>query len=214
MTPIAETVNFARMRLGTDWLEHVRSSLSGRPRRALAGEPTLIRAAVLFPLMLAEDGVRVLLTRRTETVGTHKGQISFPGGKTDPGDESPLHTALREAHEELAIQPEDVDVLGWLDDSITITNFLVTPIVGTLPHPYPFQPLADEIAEVMEIPIERFLDPSIHRVEERGTRLGQPHLVHFYDVDGTIVWGATARFIHALVRLAFPDHAPPLTAPG
>lgn len=189
------------------WLETVRASLGTRPRRELAGSPALIRAAVLMPLLLAHDGVRVLLTRRTETVGTHKGQISFPGGKTDPGDQTSLDTALREADEELGIRREDVDVLGWLDDSITITDFLVTPIVGTLPHPYTYRPHAGEIAQVLEVPIERFLDASIHRVEERGLRFGQPHLVHFYDLDGTIVWGATARFIHHFLELAFPGGA-------
>ena len=192
------------MNVGPEWIEQVRAAIAARTRHEIALADGLTRAAVLVPLMRAADGLRLLLTLRTEWVGTHKGQISFPGGKTDPGDANPLATALREAHEELAIQPEDVDVLGALDDIITITDFLVTPIVGTLPHPYPYLPRADEIAQVMEIPLARFLDASIHRTEERGTRNGAPHLVHFYDLDGTVVWGATARFIHAFVELAFP----------
>jgi 8-oxo-dGTP pyrophosphatase MutT (NUDIX family) len=190
-----------------EWIERVRAGLAARARQEIAEAPGLTRAAVLVPLLRADDGIRLLLTLRTEWVGTHKGQISFPGGKTDPTDASPLATALREAHEELAIQPADVDVLGTLDDSITITDFLVTPIVGTLPHPYPFVPLDREIAEVIEIPLARFLDPSVHRTEERGTRNGAPHLVHFYDLDGTVVWGATARFIHGFIELAFPERA-------
>ncbi|HUT78385.1 MAG TPA: CoA pyrophosphatase, partial [Polyangia bacterium] len=103
-----------------------------RPRRVL-DRPDLVRSAVLVPVVLDGPEPAVVFTRRTMTVAKHKGQISFPGGAAEPGDEGPVATALREAREEIGLDPAVVDVAGVLDDQITTTGFLITPVVGLLP---------------------------------------------------------------------------------
>lgn len=174
----------------------IEARLGGLARDVIDDEPGLTRAAVLVPLLCAGDGPRLVLTRRSQRVGTHKGQVSFPGGRVDPDDRDARHTALREAHEELAIRPADVRVLGQLHDRITVTDFLVTPVVGAIDHPYPFRPEPAEIDEVYEVPLRDFLDPGVHRVERTAVHRGRPYDVHRYEVAGTVVWGATAWFIH------------------
>jgi 8-oxo-dGTP pyrophosphatase MutT (NUDIX family) len=117
---------------------HVRGVLAGRTRFTL-GDPALVCAAVLIPLLFEDGEWRVLVTQRTQTVEYHKGQISFPGGACEPGDVSLVATALRETFEEIGIPPEVVKVLGILDDFPTITSFIVTPVVGIIPPFFPCQ---------------------------------------------------------------------------
>lgn len=182
--------------------ERLAERLAALDRTVLQSGPGLTRAAVLVPILRAAGGPRLLLTRRTHTVPTHKGQVSFPGGKVDPGDRDLRDTALREAHEELGIAPDDVRVLGELHDRVTVTDFVVTPLVGAIDHPYPYRPAPREIDEVLEIPLEAFRARGVHRVDEDAVHRGRPYPVHYYDIDGTIVWGATAGFIHALLALS------------
>jgi 8-oxo-dGTP pyrophosphatase MutT (NUDIX family) len=185
---------------GVDPLESVRGRLASYVPRRLP-EEGLILAGVLVPLYVEAGEVYVLLTRRTEHVATHKGQISFPGGAVEPEDRDALDAALREAQEELGIRPEDVEVLGSLDDvSTVVSGFLIRPYVGRIPHPYPFRPAPQEIAEVLGIPLRFFADDRNVRVEFVGEGASQ-RVLHFYHYGPHTVWGATARVLRRLVEV-------------
>jgi 8-oxo-dGTP pyrophosphatase MutT (NUDIX family) len=139
-------------------LERFAQHLAKRPRRVIedAGRP---RAAVLVALYGPGPDFQVIYTVRTQHVEHHKGEISFPGGGRDPEDASETHTALREAFEEVGIWQRDVSVLGVLDDVITRSNFVVTPVVGRLArHPYEFKLYAPEVAELLAVPLSHLTD--------------------------------------------------------
>jgi 8-oxo-dGTP pyrophosphatase MutT (NUDIX family) len=158
-------------------------------------------AAVLIPLFVRNGEVHVVLTRKTEHLRRHHGQISFPGGGWDPQDPSLEHTALREAEEEVAIRPDDVEILGVMDDLPTATtNYVVRPFVAVIPHPYAFVPNAFEVARVFTVPLAAFAREE-HRREEIWERGGRSFPMAFYDVDGETVWGVTERLLSALIAL-------------
>jgi 8-oxo-dGTP pyrophosphatase MutT (NUDIX family) len=168
-------------------------------------EPGLIRAAVLIPLFIKEGEYHVLLTRRTDKVGTHKGQISFPGGKRDEG-ETLLSTALREAREEMGIEEKDVRILGELDDMCTISSdFCIAPFVALIPYPYPFKINRHEIEEIIEAPLSVFLDEAKFR-EELRSRNGELVSVYFYQHGEHTIWGATARILKQLMDLVSQEN--------
>jgi 8-oxo-dGTP pyrophosphatase MutT (NUDIX family) len=157
-------------------------------------------AAVLVPLFLREDIVHVVLTKRTDNVRTHQGQVSFPGGSYEEGDRTLRTTALRESEEEVGLRPDDVRVLGVLDDLPTfVSGFLVRPFVGAVPHPYEFVHDVTEVDHVFTPPLDLFADPSRRR-EEMRERDGKLFPMVSFDVDGNIVWGATARMLIQLVE--------------
>ncbi|HEX9532688.1 MAG TPA: CoA pyrophosphatase [bacterium] len=188
----------------TDLAHQVRTRLARRTRRTIVA-PELRRAAVLLPLHEQGGEPYVLFTRRTETVETHKGQISFPGGAADPGDADMQSTALRETQEEMGIPPTQVEVLGVLDDlSTTVSGFVVTPVVGIIPSPFPFRINSAEIAEVLTVPLRVFRDPSSLRVERRE-REGKRLDVYFYGYGKHEIWGVTARIIKGFVDAVFGD---------
>jgi 8-oxo-dGTP pyrophosphatase MutT (NUDIX family) len=188
----------------TELARVVRTRLAGRTRRTIAA-PELRRAAVLLPLHEQGEEIYVLFTRRTETVEKHKGQISFPGGAADPGDADVQSTALRETQEEMGIPPTQVEVLGVLDDlPTTVSGFVVAPVVGIIPYPYPFRINSAEIAEVLTVPLRVFRDPSHLRVERRereGTRFD----VYFYRYNNHEIWGVTAGIIKGFVDTVFGE---------
>lgn len=157
-------------------------------------------AAVLVPVYLRGDEETILFTRRTEHLEHHSGEISFPGGARHPEDPDLMATALRETEEEMGIAPGDVTVLGRLDDFFSVHGYHVVPYVGTFAWPYPFQVSADEIAEVIELPVARLRDPAIFHSEDWFHR-GRPHLVHFYQVDGYQIWGLTAAILKQFLEL-------------
>ncbi len=177
--------------------------------------PGLRRAAVLVPLFLAEGRVHVLLTKRTETVEHHKGQVSLPGGSSDAGDADAVATALRETEEELGIPPHRIRVLGVLDDVPTfVSGFVVTPVVGIIPHPLDLHISADEISEIMIVPLDVFLDPEKVRMEERE-RNGERVRLYFYRHEGHEIWGATARILKGFVDMVFrSDQSEPNSNPN
>lgn len=156
-------------------------------------------AAVLVPLVPRGDGLTVLLTRRTDHLHHHPGQISFPGGRVEEADVSAVMTALRETEEEIGLDPDHVELLGELPDYCTGTGFRVTPVVG-LVHP-PFELALDdfEVAEVFEVPLTHFLDPhnhQRHRMEYQGRMReywAMPYGEYF-------IWGATAGILLSLYR--------------
>lgn len=187
--------------------ERVVAALSTHPRREY-DRPGLRRAAVLVPLFLAEGRLYVLLTKRTETVEHHKGQVSLPGGSSNAGDTDAVATALRETEEELGIPPHKVRVLGTLDDVPTfVSGFVVTPVVGVIPHPLDLRISADEISEILIIPLDTFLDPAKMRMEER-IRDAERVQVYFYRHEGHEVWGATARILKGFVDTVFAGGVP------
>ena len=159
-------------------------------------------ASVLIPLLRREDAWHVLYTRRTETLTSHKGQVSFPGGAADPGDPSPEMTALREAYEEIGLKGEDVKLLGTLDRRPTISQFLVTPVVARIPWPYPFQLSSSEVSRVFTIPIAWLADPG-HREERPHNVPGGYYekVIYYQPYDGEILWGATARITVDLLEV-------------
>ena len=168
--------------------------LRARDRRVLPAEDGS-RAAVLVPIFRRFGQLHVLFTKRTDTVSTHKGQISFPGGRAEPSDTTLLDTALRESHEEIGLAPEDVQVLGALDDTLTLRAMRITPYVGLIPDPYPFVVQPEEVAYLLDVPLAEFLDPARLRVEEMPHPDGVTRPVYFYSVGGELIWGATARIV-------------------
>jgi len=155
-------------------------------------------AAVLIALAMREGEWRLLLTRRTETVEHHKGQVSFPGGACDRDETTPEATALREAQEEVGLAPADVRLLGRLNDVVTITRYRVTPVVGVFPWPYAFRPAPVEVARLFTIPLS-WLAQRSNCDEQPFTPDGLPRpfpVVIYHPYDGEILWGASARMTH------------------
>src|SRR5664280_1039986 len=163
---------------------------------------TLKCAAVLIPMGWWKDEWQIVFTRRTDTVEHHKGQVSFPGGGCELNESTPEATALREAKEEIGLVPEDVRLLGRMNDIITITRYRVTPIVGVIPWPYPFRPEPAEVARVFTIPLLWLADRA-NRDEQPINREGinRPFpVVRYRPYDGEILWGASARITLDLLK--------------
>lgn len=155
----------------------------------------LIPAAVLLPIVDRADTPHILFAKRTDKVGHHKGQISFPGGAIDPGDATALDAALREAEEEIRMPRATVEPLGVLDDTETVaTRFVITPFVGVIRRPVAWQPDGHEIERVIEVPFERLIAEGSCRVEH-WERDGMVRPVYFFDYEGDTIWGATARIL-------------------
>jgi 8-oxo-dGTP pyrophosphatase MutT (NUDIX family) len=163
--------------------------------------PGYRQAAVLLPLYETAAGPHFVLTKRTERVPTHKGQISFPGGGFQEGDGSLLTTALRETEEEIGLLRSDVDVVGVLDDTVTAASaHVVRPFVGFVPHPYTFRLDPFEIEQLIRLPLRSLLAPNCFR-EEIWDRDGRPHSVFFHEHDGHTIWGLTARILKQFVEV-------------
>jgi 8-oxo-dGTP pyrophosphatase MutT (NUDIX family) len=155
-------------------------------------------AAVLVPVVeRAEPGV--ILTLRPDTMRKHPGQISFPGGRIDPGDDGPIAAALREAEEEIGLPPACVEVVGIADRYVTVTGFEVTPVVGIVPPDLALTPHPGEVAAVFEAPLHYLLDP-VHQKERTAMWRGRER--HYYEIEweGRRIWGATAAMIVNLSR--------------
>jgi 8-oxo-dGTP pyrophosphatase MutT (NUDIX family) len=173
----------------------------GRPLRQRQPERGVKprEGAVLLLCYPEHGGLNLLLTRRSESLPQHPGQVSLPGGKIDPEDAGAEDAALREAEEEVGLDRRDVDVWGRLDQVyIPPSNFRITPIVAVMDRVPRVQPNPGEVAEVFAVDLRRLLDPATVVVEE-WSRLGIPALVPFYYVGGHKVWGATALVLSELV---------------
>jgi 8-oxo-dGTP pyrophosphatase MutT (NUDIX family) len=152
-------------------------------------------AAVLIPFLQMDGGWHILYTRRTDHVEHHKGQVAFPGGRSDPGDPSPQFTALREAEEEIGLHPANVTVLGRLAQLPTSSGYCVTPVVGMMPWPYPLQLAEREVVRAFTIPLDWLADPS-HRETRTRTLPGSDKLfpvIYFQHYDGELLWGVSAE---------------------
>jgi 8-oxo-dGTP pyrophosphatase MutT (NUDIX family) len=157
----------------------------------LTEETRLKCAAVLVPLVWHDEEWHLLYTRRTDTVESHKGQVSFPGGACDEGETTPEETALREANEEIGLDPKDVTVLGRLPNLITITYFRVTPVIGVVKWPAVFRVGEHEVARIFTIPLAWLSNRSNRWQFEMPGRARS--LIAYHPYDGELLWGATAR---------------------
>ena len=159
----------------------------------------LREAAVLVPILQRAEGLSVLLTRRADTLRNHRGQVSFPGGRRDPEDLTLAACALRESQEEVGLPPENVEIIGYLDDYPTTTRYRVTPVVGLVRPPENFVFDAVEVAEIFEVPLAVLLD----RASYESKLLSKDGLnVPFFEINhgGHRIWGATAGMLRNLSR--------------
>ena len=177
----------------------IQKSLSDFPLRRLAAEGRS-RAAVLVAFFEKNGEDHLLFTRRTENLNHHRGEISFPGGEREAGDADLCTTALRETEEEIGLRPEDVKILGRLDDFQTHRGFHVTPFVGTFTYPYPFCINGAEVAEILEIPLRELANPDIFRRED-WERDGKSYKVCFFTLGALVIWGLTGGILKQFLDL-------------
>ncbi len=183
--------------------DRIRSQLDRhQPKRLPIGG--LRPSAVLLPIFTHGEEDMVLFTRRTETLSHHSGEISFPGGSRHESDADLVATALRETEEEMGIAAEDVQLLGRLDDCISVHGYHVAPFVGVFPYPYSFQVNEAEIAEVIKVPLHRLRDPAVYHEEDWRHR-GRIFPVGFYTIDRHQIWGLTAEILRQFLFRVFAD---------
>jgi len=146
--------------------------------------------------------VHILFTKRTEEVDNHKGQVCFPGGVRQPDDSGSLGVALREANEEIGLKAHDVEILGELDDAMTLgTGYLISSFVAFIPYPYPFKANEKEVDEIFSVPLSAFLEGKAQFKQDRqaSEEVGGP--AYTYEYEGHIIWGATARILTQFIEL-------------
>ena len=186
-------------------LDRLRSVLQSHPSRSVfvvedgVGDEELTPASVLFPIVLRQSGPSVLLTQRTAHLKDHPGQISFPGGRVEPADDSPAATALREAQEEIGLAARHVEILGYLPEYRTGTGFRVTPVVAVVKPPFDLRPEPGEVAEIFEVPFSFLMDSANHQQHSQHYR---GKLRHYFAMPygEYFIWGATAGIIVTLAR--------------
>ena len=192
-------------------VEKIRQSLA--EHHPLKNSQVHKRASVLIPLLESEGEIYVMLTRRSSEMRSHPGQVSFPGGKQDRNDEDSLQTALRETYEEIGLPGEKVDVIGMLDQILSLHYYLVTPYVGLIPSDFVPVPNTDEIESVFKVPLAFFMKSENHWSEEKQIFTSSV-FVHHFEYHGYDIWGLTAKLIFRLLEVGmgyvpdFPVHHP------
>jgi 8-oxo-dGTP pyrophosphatase MutT (NUDIX family) len=192
---------------GDDLIASLRDRLPHRTRLRLERPQ---RAAVLVPIVDDGGPLRLLLTRRTEDLPTHAGQVAFPGGLVEPGEDDPIRTALREAEEEIGLPPGAVEVLGLLDDFPTRPDTVaVTPVAGVLRRVPPLVAREAEVARIFDIPVADLMqaDRWTSREEDRA---GRRHRVHYFLHEGETLWGLSARIVLHLLDVSVLGSPVPL----
>ncbi len=154
-------------------------------------------AAVLIPVIERDDQASVLFTQRTDHLPTHAGQISFPGGKMDAADGSAVDTALREASEEISLDPRFVDPIGFLDDYVTSTGYRISPLVGVIRDGYSVVPDHNEVADVFDVPLSFLMNAKNHEIHTREWR-GRRRKFYAMPYGDRFIWGATAGMLRNL----------------
>jgi 8-oxo-dGTP pyrophosphatase MutT (NUDIX family) len=173
--------------------EKLRQILAQREKRHII-DPKRVPAAVLVPIYERDGQYFILFIKRTEWVAKHKGEISFPGGTYEEWDGTLLNTALRETTEEINLKPDDVEILGELDDEVSVkTNYVITPFLASVSWPCEFEADGGETEEIFEAPIRSLMDIGESREELRD---GEMQTVYSYNYQGRVIWGATARILN------------------
>ena len=193
-------MSFGVNRVKDATLERLERLLSSRVGKRV-GDPTLRPSAVLLLLYPKDGSYCILFNKRTDSVEFNKGDICFPGGARDPQDEDLKETALREAYEEMGIHPEDVAILGELDEDFTRAGFAIHPFVGTIAYPYSFTVSSAEVAEVLEVPLSLLYDGESVREEARAEPDGRLVRTYVYPFHHHLIYGATARILTQLLDL-------------
>jgi dephospho-CoA kinase len=187
---------------GTDWKQKVKDVLASRQRQVITREGYR-PSAVLIPIYENRDEHYIALTKRTQDVMYHKGQISFPGGAHDREDDDLAATALREAFEEIGVRPGDVEILGSLDDQSTYTSrYVITPFVGAIPYPYKFKVSRKEVEELIEVPVSALLKRGCFNPETQDEE-GKSHPWGHYVYRKHEITGITARILKQLLDSVF-----------
>ena len=180
--------------------QRLMQALSQRRKRRIV-DSSLMPSAVLVPLYCKEGQYHILFTKRTEAVTEHKGQISFPGGAYQEGDRTLIDTALRESIEEIGLMASDAEVLGELDDTITVTSrYVISPFVAYIPWPYQFKLDRREVEEIIKVPISALLNKDCLQ-QQTEIRDGETVTLYFYHYQGRVIWGATARILNQFLDI-------------
>ena len=188
----------------TDWrVLGIDAERSARLVRHFPKDP--VPAAVLVPLVDRPTGMTVLLTQRASQLARHAAQIAFPGGRVDDTDADVASAALREAQEEIGLEPARVQVFGYLPDHVVISGFRVTPVLGLVTPPFSLELNPHEVAGVFEVPLDHVLDSANHKARLR--KVGDEEML-LYDIpwQGQNIWGATAGMLLTFVRMLQETH--------
>lgn len=181
-------------------LDRLKALLAARPAIEIDA-PQYRRAAVLVPLIRTHDHWSILFTRRSENLAAHSGQIAFPGGAVEAGERLE-DAAIREAQEEVGIQPQDVELIGRLDDVVTNSGFLVAPFAGVVHEPIEYVMQESEVVEVFEVPVDALLDPA--KPEVRYVPFRNRRYPAYYYVHGPYeIWGLTGRMLKAFLDVVW-----------
>ena len=182
--------------------ESIENSLKDYKRKEITATdfPGFRRAGVLVLIFPTGESLSVMLTVRTDSVESHKGQISFPGGMMEDGDKDIIDTALRESCEEVGLDAAQVEIIGILDDALVPSKFIITPVLGYIGRRPSPRPSKIEVAEVFEAPLDFFADDGNARTEEREVQ-GRRIPLWFYNYNGRTIWGATAGILRNLAKL-------------
>ncbi len=170
----------------------IRERLANHKPLSIDCDPS-IRAATAILLFERDNDVMCVLTKRTDTVRYHKGEVSFPGGMFESGDRDLEHTALREAYEEIGVMAGDVEVIGRLDDSRTLTGFVISPFVGIIKYPCTFATNPEEVAYLIFLPYSHLINSG--PVMDRAEHKGEVWMVPAINYNGDRIWGATCRIL-------------------
>ena len=174
--------------------QRIRELLRDRKKQRITGE-NLKASAVLMPIFYDRGEYHVLFTERSDEVVFHKGQVCFPGGTQEPSDSSLLQTALREAEEEIGLEAKDIEILGELDDIVTVvTSYVISPFVAFIHHPSSLKTDGREVKGTFSVPLAFLMDEANFNQDS-----------YAYEYEGHIIWGATARILRQFVDLLKSD---------
>lgn len=176
---------------------------SSRQKKKIV-DSKLIESAVLVPLFYKEGQYHILFTQRSDQVANHKGQVSFPGGARSQSDLNLSDTAIRESWEEIGLESKDVKILGEMDDTTTTSGFIISPFIALIPYPYEFRKNCSEINDIFDIPLSALMDEANFRQECQLVD-GKDIITYFYEYEGWVVWGATARIVKQLLEALRQD---------
>ena len=201
-TPSADNYSFKSFK------RYIKEQLAARKKTVL-NFPDYREASVMIIFMERNGSPHILLTRRTDSVSTHKGQVSFPGGGYDSTDRDFLETALRETKEEVGIEPEKIEILGEFDEYMTISGFHVHVFIGALNFLQDYKVSRDEIDEILEVPFSLFCGEKYSRYDKINFN-GMDYEIYYYDYNSTTIWGMTARILTDFGRKIFKTRLCPV----